>query len=744
MGGMVWLSKFKGRVVPVLAGLALTAGALLIQVTDVGPVAMLQQRLDAMFYDIRLNALLDESTAVDDRIVIIDIDEKSLQQEGHWPWRRARLADLSQALSDAGAVVTGFDVIFSEAEHNPVTTILDRLPPPWRSRNDFTEALKTLADTFDGDTAFANVLSTHDVVLGFLFHNIDAAPAGYLPPSTVRVLQHSPRELSVPALSSYTSNLVALGAATGHAGFTTTLFDSDGILRRSPLLLRYGDTLYPSLALEMARLYLLADEIVVATTTTGAALDIEYIALGGNRIPTDSIGRAIIPFTGPAGRFRYISAADVLERNIENDALAGKIALVGTTALGLSDLVSTPVQSAFPGVEVHATLLSGILDNRFPVEPSWTVGASITTTVFVGILAVFWFPLLGPLSLLMTSTSLITALVTFNTGLWITSGLVLPIALPVVLIVGITTFSMAYGFVIERRRRTELKSMFGQYVPAELVNQMTSRSGSYAFNGESREMTVLFADIQNFTSISEQLPPAKLKELLNLFFTCMTRVIFDYHGTIDKYVGDMIMAFWGAPIVDDHHAGQAIEAALKMLEKLDTLGDELAAAGLPRIRIGIGINTGIMNVGDMGSEFRRAYTVVGDNVNLASRIEGLTRYYGVDLIVGENTRKGQHDFIFRQLDRVRVKGKTVAVQIYQPLCRINAATPSLLADLSKHNQAFEHYLARQWSDAARLFTELADRHPDTRLYGVYLERITQLQGAELNDSWDGVFDRRGK
>lgn len=317
-------------------------------------------------------------------------------------------------------------------------------------------------------------------------------------------------------------------------------------------------------------------------------------------------------------------------------------------------------------------------------------------------------------------------------------------ALPLGLVLALAVLNLAFGYLNEARQRGRLKDMFGQYVPPTLVEQMVRAPGRFSTAGESREMTVLFADIRSFTTLSETLTPGELKGLLNQFFTRMTRIIFERHGTIDKYVGDMIMAFWGAPLPDPDHALHATEAALEMLGAVESLRPELAAQGLPEISIGIGINTGVMNVGDMGSEFRRAYTVIGDAVNLGSRIEGLTKFYGAGLVIGEATRAQLGSFVCRRLDRVRVKGKTQGVEVYEPLCREDKAEPALRLEIERHHRALELYWAQQWDESCAEFEALHARAPQTRIYALYLERIDELRRRPLPADWDGVYDRRTK
>lgn len=733
--------RFAGKFLPIGLGLLLVALFLWIQHTVHSGVAAIRDRIEYLAYDLRLNAGLAHAPEPPTEILIVDVDEASLQQEGRWPWPRARLAELVARLQQAGAAVVAFDMVLAEAEANAALALLEGLPSELADSH-LARQLQEEARKQDGDTRLATQIGAGDTVLGVVFHNQDSRPAGRLPEPLFRT---AGRTLIVPTLSTYTANQDRLQNATPYAGFLTALPDADGVIRRAPLLLRHGDGLYPALALETARVYLLSEQARLMTAELGAVTAVEGIDLGGGRIvATDAAARVLVPYRGASGSFAYLSAAAVLRGNFAADRIANRIVLVGTSALALADLKATPVQSVYPGVEVHANLLAGILAGRFPHEPAWAPGASFLLLLLVGALLAIALPLLSAPAQLALSASLMTALVASNVWLWAHAGLVLVIAVPVLLVLHLAVLNLGYGFLFESRGRRKLKDMFGQYVPPALVEEMNRAGERYDFAGESRELTVLFADIRSFTTISEALSAGALKALLNRFFTPMTRIIFDRRGTIDKYVGDMIMAFWGAPLRDAEHAAHGIAAALDMLEAVKALRAEFAREGLPEVAIGVGINSGLMNVGDMGSQYRRAYTVIGDAVNLASRLEGLTKYYGVDLVVGPRTRELAPDFVYRRLDRVRVKGKREAVEVFAPLCRSADLDDALRAELAVHEQALDLFWRRQWAPARELFAALHASHPHTALYALYLERIDRLSTRELPDDWDGVYERREK
>jgi adenylate cyclase len=304
--------------------------------------------------------------------------------------------------------------------------------------------------------------------------------------------------------------------------------------------------------------------------------------------------------------------------------------------------------------------------------------------------------------------------------------------------------NMVYGYLFETRKRERIKEMFGQYVPEEHIEEMLKATDSYGLHGEDREMTVLFADIRNFTTISEPMTASELKDLLNQFFTPMTEIIFKYKGTIDKYIGDLIMAFWGAPLKDKRHAQHAISAALEMQEAVDKINPIFAARGWAEIAIGIGLNTGVMSVGDMGSEFRRNYTVLGDAVNLGSRIESLTKFYGVKIMVSEATQKDQKRFLFRQLDRVRVKGKKQGVAIFEVVAKRTDANDELKRDVRLSNEAINFYFQQQWEESLKMFEELHAVSPQVKIYKMYIERITEFKQNPPGKDWDGVYVHSSK
>jgi adenylate cyclase len=390
-------------------------------------------------------------------------------------------------------------------------------------------------------------------------------------------------------------------------------------------------------------------------------------ARGPLRVPVDQQAAVLLPFRASAGRFAYHSAADVLAGRLPADSLRGRVVLLGTSAAGLLDQRVTPVSEAFPGVEVHANLLAGLLDGALVQSPAYAPALEAGLLLLVGLALLLALPRVSP-AWAVVLTGLILLLVTsVHLAAWAVGRLALPMAASLVLPVGLLALQLFFGSFLEQRAKQRLAELFGQYVPPELVDEMSRDPEHYSMAGRSAELTVLFADVRGFTTLAEQMPPDELAHLMNDYLSAMTDVIRQHRGTLDKYIGDAIVAFWGAPLADPEHARHAVAAGLAMQVALAGVNQRFAARGWPALRIGIGINTGTMVVGDMGSRHRRAYTVLGDAVNLASRLQGLSAQYGAGVIIGQATRQAIGDWRCRQLDYLAVRGRTAPLAIYEPL-----------------------------------------------------------------------------
>ncbi len=706
------------------------------------------QRLEHLAYDLRVNLSL--AGGVDPRIVIADIDEPSLAREGQWPWSRDRLADLVDRLfDDYHVALLGFDVTFPEPDRSSGLISLQRLAAEGEPVGaSLHRALEWLRPRLEFDRLFAESLEGRPVVLGYFFsHGAVAGQevrVGRLPPPVALARDLGDLDVPWPALDGYGANLDLIQASALAAGFfNSPLVDADGIYRRVPLLLRYGEEIHESLVLAMVRALLgsPAVELVAEAGYGSRGARLEALDVGGLHVPVDHQAAALVPYRGRHGSFPYVSAADVLAGEADPAVLDGAIVLIGTSAGGLMDLRPTPVQALYPGVEVNANLIAGILDQSLRHRPAYATGLEILALSVLGALGVA-LGLLTPLRALLGVTVLVGLTFAANLYAWEALGLVLALAPPLLMLGMLYVMQSSYGFLVEARHGRQMQRLFGQYVPPELVEEMSRAPGRYALEGDSRVMTVLFSDVAGFTTVSEGLEPAQLTRLMQAYLTPMTAAIHEHRGTIDKYIGDAIMAFWGAPIEDPDHARHAVAAALEMVRRLEVLGDEFEARGWPRLAMRIGINTGPMSVGNMGSQFRMAYTVLGDAVNLASRLEGTGKVYGVSIVVSESTREAVPDHLFRELDRVRVKGREAPVAIYEPVGPRATATTGTLEDLARHDEALDHYRAQRWEAAEALLRELARERP--ALYGVYLQRIERLRADPPGPDWDGVFTMETK
>lgn len=705
-------------------------------------------RMENLAYDARL--LFSLVNAQDPRIVIVDIDEKSLAAEGRWPWGRDRMAQLVERMFDKYKVsLVGFDIVFAEPDESSGLKILESLAEgDFKTVPGYRERLDSMRARLDNDRLFAESLRGRPVVLGYYFNTTgpaDAAPkVGALPSPTFAKGIFQGKKVSFLRAVGHSANLAEFQAAAVGAGHFNPSLDADGLVRRVPMLYEYDGAHYESLSLAVARVALGARDVVprfeeapwgASRTYTG----LEWLQVGDRLVPVDEHVQALVPYRSRKGGYPYVSATDVLNDGVDPVLLKGAIVLVGTTAPGLFDLRATPVQEAFPGVEIHANLISGILDQTIKQRPAYTLGAEFILILLVGLVMAIALPLLSPLAATGVTILLLWLSVAFNLLVWHGADLVLPVASTIIMILVMFLINMSYGYFVETRGKRQLTGLFGHYVPPELVDEMSKNPGAYSLEADSREMTVLFSDVRGFTSISEGLNPKQLSELMNAFLTPMTRVIHKHRGTIDKYMGDAVMAFWGAPLPDRDHARHALDAAMEMIATAKQISEEFRARGWPPIKIGAGVNTGVMSVGNMGSEFRIAYTVLGDAVNLGSRLEGLTKGYGVDVIVSETTKEAVPDYAYRELDRVRVKGKDKPVHIYEPLGRAAELDKAMRDELQLYKQALAYYRAQNWDMAELQFLNLQKQSRLPGLYKMYAERVAHFRQNPPGADWDGVF-----
>ncbi len=715
------------------------------------------QRLDDIIYDARLRATMPQT--VDERIVIVDIDEKSLAEIGRWPWGRNKLADLVEELLDKQKVaLLGFDVVFAEADESSGLKRLKQLAQnELRDQPGFAEKLGQIQASLDYDAVFAKSIEKRPVVMGYYFtSDRDGRVNGVLPSPVMGSDSLQGRPIKFTSWNGYGSNIETLSKVAPMGGFFNSITEGDGVVRSIPLLAEYKGQYYESLSLAMFRMLVGLPKVEPGfpkekfLSRSYQGLESILLKQGSKTlaIPVDDRVATLVPFRGNGGvrggSFRYISAADVLAKRIAPNILKDKIVLLGTTAPGLLDLRVTPVGETYPGVETHANVISGFLDGKVFVKPDYAIGFEVVILILAGLTLAFALPLLSAPKAVAVSVVIVGALVGLNFWLYLSYGLVLPLASALVMALTAFALNMSYGYFVESKSKRDLANLFGTYVPPELVDEMVKDASSYSMKATTKELTVMFCDMRGFTQMSETMEPTQLQALLNTVFSRLTDQIRGNRGTIDKYMGDCVMAFWGAPVDTPDHASLAVKTALEMANAIRNLNEEHRAQGLPEIGIGIGLNTGTMCVGDMGSDIRRSYTVIGDSVNLGSRLEGLSKTYGVDIVVSESTRKQANDFAWQELDKVRVKGKDNAVAIFWPLAPVDRIGADKTSELKTWALALKAYRAQDWDQCDVQLLNLQRLNAKKYLYQLYVERVASMRLLPFDPEWDGATNFQTK
>jgi adenylate cyclase len=728
-----------------------------MHVTSVWRIGPLEW-VDNLIYDIRLRATMPET--LDDRIAIVDVDEKSLAEVGRWPWPRDKLAAITQHLFDEQRIaVLGFDVVFGEPDLSSGLSRLEQLAHRELAHiPEFTSQVQALAATLDHDRLFAQAIANRPVVLGNYFtSDREGRTSGQLPAPVMTKESFGRVHSGSIEWTGYGANLPILMQAAAGGGYFNAITDSDGVVRSIPLVSEFEGAYYESFSLAVFRA-LLGQSTIEPGFPSARFLPrgydgLESIVIRENgralALPVDHRAGSLVPYRGrggpQGGSFTYVSATDVLHGRLSPGLLKGKVVLFGTTAPGLLDLRTTPVGPAYPGVEAHANLIAGFLDGNTLVIPDYALGYELVVIVVCGILLTLLLPRLSAPKAVALSLIIVTVVIALNLWLYIQHGLVLPLATALFMVVASFVFNMSYGYFSESRSKRELAQLFGTYVPPELVQEMVKDPDRYTMQARSCELTVMFCDMRGFTHLSEGLTPEQLQTLLNRLFSRLTRVIRKHRGTIDKYMGDCVMAFWGAPIQSADHATQAVQAALDMIVAMSEINQEFIKNGWPQIGIGIGLNTGPMFVGDMGSDLRRSYTVIGDAVNLGSRLEALSRIYGVDIVVGDAVRRLAFGFHWQELDRVVVKGKEEAVAIYTPRQVTAGQTEADLShELAEWAGFLRAYRHQNWDACDTMLFNLNRMNPDFALYRFYADRVSERRHLPFDPAWDGTTHFQSK
>ena len=721
-----------GRVVCLILLAALVA----LRIWDPPPLESLRARTFDFYQQIKPNQVSLRPA------VIVDIDEVSLAAYGQWPWPRTLLAELVAKLNGLGSAVIAFDIIFAEP---------DRMSPALAAESFQgldAETRERLRQLPSNDEVLASAMRGKRVVLGESGHHLATLSAGPAPPPAAgfAMMGPDPRPylISFPGL---VRNIPVLEQAAAGRGMLTIRPELDGIVRRVPMVLSAENKMLPALSLEMLRIVTGAGAIRVRTNAAG----IESVAIPGLVMPTDRNGQLWIYFGGYDPQ-RYVSAKDVLEGKVPPERVNRKLVLIGTSAVGLRDIKATPIDPAMSGVEVHAQALENMLTKSVLVYPNYAVGAELAISVLFGVGVIAFGPMMGA-STMLALGAFVTILLASGSWYFFTQHRILLDASNALLSTLVIYLTLIFiNYFREQFQRRRIRSAFGQYLAPSLVEQLAHSHETLTLGGEDRDMTIMFSDVRGFTAISEiyKEDPQGLTTLMNNFLTPMTNAIIEHHGTIDKYIGDAIMAFWNAPLRDSSHEINACEAALEMLRQVDILNREREKQSLEAgqrfipIKMGIGLNSGRCVVGNMGSALRFNYSVLGDPVNLASRLEGQSKTYDVPIVIGSRTaRAAQDKFAMLELDYITVKGKSEPETIYTILDREDVARGERFLTLQQtFNEMLALYRSQDFAEAGKAIVRCraaGEGFGLERLFDIYSIRIGGFQKDAPPKDWNGVF-----
>ncbi len=771
-----------------LISLAITLTALGLYVfTYIGehpsPLLVFMERLELDALDTRFRMRPAKYTPPDSRIVIVDIDQKSQEGLSKWPFSRTNFANMLDVLREDGAKVVGFDVTFDKPDQTaaPVRALAERLAQRKKSGQRVDPKLEaeiqSLAAEYDADKQFGEAIQKFgNVVLGNFFfpkEELQGTDQATLNSYADLVQWYSLGQNSLNPASGkqdfeslmqryeannilYTATMANIPALlspdnnnAGTMGFFNVLPDADGVLRRSLLVVPFTRSgkladaeLYGSLEVQTIRLYLglTSEQLTVNYNQTGVV----SLQFGDKlQVKPDSIGRLAINYRGPERTYPYYSLVDVVQHKLPAGTFQDKIVLVGASATGIGDLRTPPYGGiTYPGVEVHANAIDNLLNRnaltRGASQELWDMGLILFFGLFVGI----WMALVAP-RWMWFGLSFLVPLILIDYGAFL-RGWWLNFSVPALTLVSNVLLVSLYRALVEEKEKRRVRTAFGQYLSPEVIRRLLLNP--QLVEPKKTEITVMFSDIRGFTTISENLDAQDLALFLNQYLSDMTKLVFEYAGTLDKYIGDAVMAFWGAPFETDDHAVNGCYSALHMMEKVHAMQKEWQAQGKPKLDIGIGLNSGVASVGNMGSALRYGYTALGDTVNLSSRLEGLNKDYGTHIIVNETTYAATKNanFVYRELDLIRVKGKSQPVMIYELICRKGEASSygsaqDLQERLAQFNHGRELYRARHWEEAQRTFQAILDRWSEDGPSRAYWKRCQEYLFDEPPIGWDGVF-----
>jgi len=754
-----WFSRWLGwvRFVAIIGLME----ALAIRVADPSPVAELRNNTFDFYHQTKPRSITPLP------VVILDVDDRSIEQIGQWPWPRTRIAELVQKATQAGAVAIAFDIVFSEPDRlSPEEIVADNpdIPPDLAEkllllpRND-----DILAAAFESARVIVGQTSVRTVA-GNRAEKRDMVDVPYA------MIGPDPRPFLLK-FPDVLQNLPQLEAAASGHGMFSVRPDPDGVFRRIPIVMSVQGEVRLGLVPELLRIASGGGPFAVRTNEAG----IEGVVVAGQLVQTARDG-TLWPYLTPSSRDRYVSAVDLLEGRMPNGRLANQLVLVGTSAIGLEDFRATPLGVSMAGVEIHAQVLENILSQSALSRPNFTIAVELVTTLVLCLLVILFAPNLSAGWLIISTIVLLSGYGATSYYLFYANRILLDPSYPVIATTITVILMSTVNYLREERQRREIRDAFGRYVSPDLVAQLSDNRGGLTLGGESKDLTLLFSDVRGFTAIAEDFKddPKGLTSLMNEFLTILSNGILDYHGTIDKFMGDAVMAFWNAPLDNDDHARAACKAALRMIADVDKFNKRRRAtvrlARMKRakadarsnrkgrneaesadervhiINVGIGINTGKCVVGNMGTNTRFDYTALGDPVNVASRLEGQSRYYGARIILGSSTaREAMEDLALLELDTVRVVGKELPENIFALVGDDALRADPVFQQVSDLNSTMHiAYRAQDWDRVEAVLSQVETLFKELRLdleyyVGLYRRRVTDLRAEPPPSDWNGVF-----
>jgi adenylate cyclase len=686
------------------------------------------------------------------KVAIVAIDDDSLKSVGRWPWPREVFSEFLKHLQAAQPRVIGLDIIFAEKSFSAVADSIEQLIHKLSQQGLGSEKvlglLRAEKKAAEFDSRLAETISQGPpAVLGFYFKKVGAKVMSSEPPQAleptviqvssynmVRRLGQQGKQLPIIGAEGVEVNLPVISAAAAGGGYFNMIPDLDGSVRWYPLAVGYGPYVFAPLSLVTLQHYLDNKPLMIALSNFG----VKEVRLGRQLIPVDRYGRFYINYLGPAGSFPTYSAAAVMEGKLPPGALKDKVVLVGATAVGIYDMRITPFSGVFPGVEIQATIIDNILRRNFLRPAPYSPIPELLIIIALGLLLGFILPRASALWILGFALLLLQGYIVSNYLIFRYLGVNLDLLYPLLEISLVSTGVNVYSFLIEEKARASLKKAFQSYVAPSVVEEIIKHPERLHLGGERRELTIFFCDIRDFTTLSETLEPEEIANVLHGFLNPMSKIVVKHGGTIDKFMGDAIMALYGAPLQYPDHASRACKTALEMQETLKSLSQEWESQGRPSLKIGVGINTGLVSVGNMGSDTLFDYTAIGDNVNLAARLEGLNKIYGTDIIVSNATVQalGQ-EFVLRELDRVKVKGRRQPVAIYE-LLGLNPPAPDLAEFIDLYNQGLKLFQERQWDGSIVLFKKALWVRPEDQQIQRYVRLAQKYLVEPPGPDWQGV------